>query len=109
MTALALLRQLHALGVTLTPYPDGTLHYKAPKGTLTPGLREAMRKHKEGLHGLVEKWNERAAIGEYCGELTRAEAEQLAWHCVLGQRCHCDPDVTRTCSLSGHHHEERHT
>jgi hypothetical protein len=32
MTALVLLRQLHDLGTVLTPYPDGTLHYKTPKG-----------------------------------------------------------------------------
>ena len=47
MTILTLLQQLHTLGVMLTPYPDGTVHYKAPKGVLTPALGEAMRQHKE--------------------------------------------------------------
>lgn len=35
ITALALLQQLHALGVMLIPYPDGTLRYKR---TMTPDL-----------------------------------------------------------------------
>jgi len=85
MTALALLQQLRDLGVALTPYPDGTLRYKAPKGTLTPALLAALRERKQELHGLVEDFEERAAIAEYCGGLSRAEAERLAWACVCGE------------------------
>ena len=85
MTALALLQQLHARGVVLTPYPDGTLRYKAPKGTLTSALLDGMRQHKAALHDLVEEWSERAALAEYCGLLPRAKAECLAWACVLGE------------------------
>ena len=84
MTALALLQQFHECGVLLTPYPDGTLHYKAPKGVLTPTLLDGMRQHKAALHALVETFEERAAIAEYCGGLSRADAERLAWACVLG-------------------------
>jgi hypothetical protein len=80
MTALALLQQLPAFGVVLTPSPDGTLRYKAPKGVLTPALLDAMRQHKQELHGLVEDWSERAAIAEYCGGLPRVEAQALAGH-----------------------------
>src|SRR5262245_66585533 len=83
MTALALLQQLHALGVVLTSYPDGTLHYTAPKGTLTPELVDAMRQHKAELHALVDDVEERAAIAEHCGGLERQAAEVLAWQCVL--------------------------
>ena len=83
MTALALLQQLHALGIVLTPYPDGTLRYKAPKGTLTPALVDGMRQHKAALHALVEEWSERAAIAQYCGGLSQSAAEALAWRCVL--------------------------
>ena len=82
MTALALFQHLHAAGVVLKPYPDGTLRYKAPKGTMTPALRDGMRQHKAALHAVVEAFEERAAIAEYGGGLTRAEAEQLAWPCV---------------------------
>jgi len=85
MTALALLQQLRDLGVALTPYPDGTLRYKAPKGTLTPALLAALRERKQELHGLVEDFEERAAIAEYCGGLSRAEAERLAWARVCGE------------------------
>jgi len=31
---------------------------------------------------LLELWEERSAIGEYCGGLERQEAEALAWQCV---------------------------
>jgi hypothetical protein len=79
MTAFALLQHLHARGVVLTPYPDGTLHYKAPKGTMTSELLDAIRQHKSALHALVEDWSERAAIAQYCGDLAREEAERLAW------------------------------
>ena len=83
-TALALLQQLHTLGVVLAPYPDGTLGSKAPNGVLTPELLAAMRQQKAELYALVEDWSERAAIAEYCGGLPRPEAEQLAWQWVLG-------------------------
>jgi hypothetical protein len=85
MTALALLQQLHTLGVALEPSPDGTLHCRAPKGVMTPALVEGMREHKAELHGLVEAFEERAAIAEYCGGLPREEAERRAWACVLGE------------------------
>ena len=83
MTALDLIQQLRDLGVVLTPYPDGTLRYKAPKGTLTPALVDTMRQHKAVLYDLVEEWSERAAIAKYCGGLEHQAAEALAWQCVL--------------------------
>jgi len=85
MTALSLLQQLHTLGVVMTPSPDGTVRYRAPKGVLTPALLDAMHQHKAALHALVEDWSERTAIAEYGGRLPRAEAERLAWACVLGE------------------------
>ena len=81
MTALQLFQQLRDLGVGLTPYPDGTLRYKAPQGTMTPKLVDGMRQHKAALHAVAEAFEERAAIAEYGGGLTRAEAEHLAWLC----------------------------
>ena len=53
MTALALLQQLYTLRMVLTPYPDGTLRYKAPKGVLTPQLLDAMRQHKVALLAML--------------------------------------------------------
>src|SRR6266851_4824185 len=85
MTAIDLLQEFHALDVLLTPSPDGTLRYKAPKGVLTPELLDAMRQHKDALLDLVEDFEERAGIAEFEAGLPRAEAEALAWQCVLGQ------------------------
>jgi len=82
MTALGLFRHLRDVGVVLTPSPTGTLRYKAPKSILTSDLLDAMRQHKTELHALVEAVEERAAIAQYCGGLTRAEAERRAWSCA---------------------------
>jgi len=82
---LTLLLYLHERGVILTPYPDGTVRCRASKGVLTPALRDALRQHKQELLGLVEAFEERAAIAEYCGGLSRADAEQLAWAYILGK------------------------
>jgi hypothetical protein len=85
MTALALFHKLHAWSVKLTPYPDGTLRYKAPKGTITPALLAAMREHKAALFDLVEAFEERAAILEYDAGLAREDAEWLAWQELGGE------------------------
>jgi hypothetical protein len=82
MTAAELLTTLHALGVTLSPRVD-RLRVDAPEGVLTAELRQAIRTQKGELLALVEEWSERAAIAEYCGGVPRAEAERLAWECVL--------------------------
>jgi FAD/FMN-containing dehydrogenase len=86
---LALLQELHARGVCLTPYPDGTVHYTAPPDALTPTLLAAMRAHKQALHDLVELFEERAAIAEYCGGLSRVEAETLVWEAMQQQEKVC--------------------
>src|SRR5215471_9410280 len=85
MTALALFHRLHACGVQLTPYPGGTLCYKAPKGTMTPALLDAMREHKADLIDLVEAFEERAAILEYDARLARKDAEWFAWQALGGE------------------------
>jgi hypothetical protein len=89
MITLALLQQLHALGVRMTPHPDGTMRCRAPQHVLTPALVDAMRQHKTELHTLLEEWSERAAIAEYCGGRAREEAERLAWRCVLMPHTGC--------------------
>jgi hypothetical protein len=85
MTALALFHKLHTWGVKLTPYPDGTLHYKAPKGIMTPALLDTLREHKEALLDLVEAFEERAGILEYDAGLAREDAEWLAWQELGGE------------------------
>ncbi len=81
----ALLLDLHERGVIVTPYPDGTVRCRAPKGVLTPALHDALRQHKAALLDLVEEFEERAAIAEDCGGLPRADAEALAWHSLVEQ------------------------
>jgi hypothetical protein len=89
MTTLVLLQQLRDLGTVLTPYPDGTLYYKARKGRLTPALLEGMRQQKTELHALAEAFEERAAILEYDSGLPCDEAERLAWACIQSARDIC--------------------
>src|SRR5262245_35712024 len=55
MKALDLLQQLSALGVILTPHPDGTVHCRAPKGVLTAELVDAIREHKRVLLALLSE------------------------------------------------------
>jgi hypothetical protein len=84
MTGLALLYQLYERGIILTPSPEGTVCCRAPKGVLTLALMDVMRQYKLELHALVEVFEERAAMAEYGGGLSRPAAEQLAWQYVLG-------------------------
>ena len=83
LSPLALLLDLHARGVILTPWPDGTVRCRAPTGVLTPALRAALRQHQQALLDLLEAFEERAAIAEYCGGLSREDAERLAWECLV--------------------------
>jgi hypothetical protein len=62
MTALDLFHSLHAQGISLTPSPDGTVRYRAPKGALTPTLLDTMRQHKAALHALAEAAEERTTL-----------------------------------------------
>lgn len=52
MTATALLRQLRAQGITLTPEGAG-LRFAAPRGKMTPLLREQIARHKEALREIL--------------------------------------------------------
>jgi hypothetical protein len=82
MTPHALLAQLHAAGAILWNDAE-TLRYRAPKGVMTAALVDGMRQHKEALLALLELFEERAAILEYCAGLPRADAERQAWDIVL--------------------------
>lgn len=81
---LALLRLLREMHVALRP--DGNrLYVDITAGNVTREILEAMRQQKEALLDLVEAFEERAAIAEYCAGLPRVEAEALAWQDVLGK------------------------
>jgi len=77
-TPLALLRMLREMRVTLRP--DGNrLYVDITAGNVTRAMLEALRQHKEAMHDMVEWLEERSALLEYDGGLSRAESEQEAW------------------------------
>lgn len=71
MTAMELFTDLRQCGAVLTPLVDH-VRIDAPPGAPCPALLR-------DLLDILEGYEERAAIMEYCGGLTRAEAEALAW------------------------------
>jgi hypothetical protein len=74
MTRCDLLTALAAAGVALRIEGDA-IRYRAPRGALTPPLRAALMEHKANI---LFDFEERSAIREYDGGLSRAEAERLA-------------------------------
>jgi hypothetical protein len=96
MTALELLATLRRLDVTLTPWGD-RLRVNAPQGVLTDDLSQAIREHKTELLDLMESFEERAAIAEYCSGLLREAAERLAWDYLLSRA----PDAARLVENAG--------
>jgi len=84
MTAHELMRDLESASVRLQPRGE-RLRVEAPKGVLTQDQREGLKRYKSELLRLLdaeasdedarEYIEERAAIAEYHGGLSRAEAE----------------------------------
>lgn len=81
----ALLTELAQAGLTLEA--DGDRLVVAPRGRLTDEIRATIRAHKADLlaamavartHGPSADWVERAAIIEYVGGYTRADADRHA-------------------------------
>lgn len=79
----SLFRRLAALGVILSADADG-LAIDAPGGVLGDDLVGLIRAHRDKLLVLVERFNERSAIMQYDGGLSRAEAERLALADLMG-------------------------
>ena len=82
MTPTELFSTLRQCGVVLVPMVD-RVRVDAPKGVLTPALRDALHQRKQELLDLVEDFEERAAIAEYCAALSPDAAEALAWECLV--------------------------
>lgn len=82
-----MLEQARALGIVLSA-DGGKLRYEAPAGRLTPELRAALVANKAAILDLLETesaredFEERAAIMEFDGGLSRDEAERTAWTLV---------------------------
>jgi hypothetical protein len=85
MPPLVLLRTLNARSIRVAPYPEGKVRCQALAGAWTPALLATLNTQQAAVAELLEAFEERAAIGEYCGGLARPAAEQLAWQWVLGE------------------------
>ena len=83
MTSLEVLSAVIQTGGRLTPNGN-TITVEAP-APLPQDILALVRRHKADLLDLLEAFEERAAIMEYDGHLARAEAEPLAWACMLGE------------------------
>jgi hypothetical protein len=84
MTASALLQALQARQIRLWAEGDA-LHYDAPAGVMTDELKALVRAHKAALLALLRQekreWQEeRVAIMEYDGGMSRPAADALAKH-----------------------------
>jgi TubC N-terminal docking domain len=105
-SATALLRTLNEAGLRLEA--DGGRLVVEPASKLTAATRDAIRAHKgELLEALLvaqlrEDYAERAAIGEYDGELSRPQAEMQAFEQILtrwlkAQSAGATPTAIDTC------------
>ena len=84
MGAPELLHHLRGAGLVLTVTPAGGLHV-APREALTDDLRAVIRAERDSLVRALdaeaqrEAFEERAAIMEFDGGMTRADAEAAAF------------------------------
>ena len=83
MSASTLLQDLRRRGVEVTPEGD-RLRCRAPRGVLTPGLRESIRRYKRGLLMLLQR---EARDGDRDASLLRLiqalDLEPLTWRDAL--------------------------
>ena len=80
MDGVALLTEARAAGLQVRMHGE-YLIIRGPKRLAA--LAQHLLSHKEEVLTILEAFEERAAIAEYCGGLAREDAEQLAWQCVL--------------------------
>ncbi len=105
MTPAELIRDLACRGVHVCR-SDFKLRWAGPADVLTPEDRERLRLWKWAVLAELaaaesadpDHWrfvfNERAAIGEYCGDLSRPEAERLAFEALNSEVVGTDFDGT---------------
>jgi hypothetical protein len=79
MDGVALLTEAYAAGFQVRA-EDERLIVRGPKRLAA--LAQQLLSHKEEILKVLELVEERTAIMEYDGGLSRAEAERLAWGCL---------------------------
>ena len=80
MDGVTLLGRARAAGIEIRAHGE-QLHVRGPKRH--EALVKALFEHKEAILALLELYEERAAIMEYCAGLPREDAERQAWAIVL--------------------------
>jgi hypothetical protein len=91
MDGVALLAEAHTAGFQV--HAEGErLIVRGPKRLAA--LAQHLLNHKAAILELLELFEERAAIIEYDGGLSRLDAEQLAWTCLLETLGKRDTDDT---------------
>lgn len=99
MKAVRLLAKLKQAGVVLSIRSDGKLAYRGPAESIGPDVIEEIKAVRDELLSVVELFEERAAIMEFEGGLSRAQAEVKAMDelrsmnvpRVLNKRCDSIP------------------
>lgn len=77
MTADKLLSRLHGYGLLIKAV-SGSLHV-SPKEQITDEIRALIKAYKDDLIDFLEAYEERAAIMQYDGGMSRQEAEATAF------------------------------
>lgn len=89
-----LLDQMLAAGLVVIPAAAGRIRVTGPEPTVQQWADRLAANKAElniqlecgNLPDLLERFEERAAILEFDGQMSRERAEQLAWQLVLGDR-----------------------
>ncbi len=79
----SLIVEVRALGVLLSIDSDGRLAFDAPVDVMTNQRIGRLRANRDSILALVERIEERAAIVEHDGRMSRADAERLAWSEII--------------------------
>ena len=105
MTVAELLPELNRRRVELTAVGD-RLHYRAPKGTLTPELREAVTRFREEILGILQDDRPCGQVSQDSsvahvkmplvearvrgrGEVAESASSEPCWHCHGQKSCRC--------------------
>lgn len=80
---LELYRRIQAMGIVLSIDRDGRIAYDAPSGAMTSKLVDSIRAHRIELLEILESIDERAAIIEHDGGMSREDADRMALEEVI--------------------------
>lgn len=81
MAASKVIEAIRTHGLSISA-DNGNLHVW-PKDRITPEMRATIRSMKTALLDFIDDYEERAAIMEYDGGMSRTEAEAAALECVM--------------------------